>query len=407
MALPTYEEILAWSPAEMKRQMQIPGRIAEIEAVLNSPENQTPEEQAAAALEETERLAAEAAAAAEVVPQQTDEEILQEQQAVQQAAVDAQAVQQEQAEREALLKAAGITVETDSNGRVVKIVQKYQAKDERDNPIGEPTYLQAKSWEELAVKQQTAHINATRFGERMKRKAERQPATPRAPEPKAMTDEELTALVEAARGEDPKVAAQAMRKIASDEANVQLQVETAKAQAAVMTTNWMRKHMFDFNPCLANSNQIISYIEGDNPEGTALEYNEANLDAALEARTEQGKLASVTIPERFLPAAQPTINPAPTQPVTAEPVVPAVQPSTVAPTAPVVPAARPNVPAVVVPRPGVNGGLVPGAQSGVRQTAQPKGLTRAEVIAWSPAQMKIEMKKPGRKAEIERVMNAK
>jgi len=51
--------------------------------------------------------------------------------------------------------------------------------------------------------------------------------------------------------------------------------------------------------------------------------------------------------------------------------------------------------------------VIPGQSSGLRPAvAQKTGLTKAIINNWTPAQMRAEMAKPGRRAEIERVMNS-
>jgi hypothetical protein len=102
-------------------------------------------------------------------------------------------------------------------------------------------------------------------------------------------------------------------------------------------------------------------------------------------------------------AVAPTVNPEPT------PIV--VPPAAAQPVATVVP----TVPAQVVvpvnpvpetPRPGVNGGIVPGQNSGSRPGAQsePLTITMAEINKWDGKTLREKMANPSVRPQIERAI---
>ena len=284
------------------------------------------------------------------------------------------------AEQEAY-KAAGLTVETDSAGNITKIIKTYQARDESGNPIGRPTYLEAKNWAELSVKQQNAHEHAVRFGERVK-KQQITKKTDVAPV-QTLSDAELQKLQDELKSEDRDVAAKAAEQVRrNDETKKFAEADKAieDARQAKVSYAFLTKHVNDYNSCQANNKLLSDYIH-DNK----LEWTEDNLEAALIAVESQ--LAEKEQPAFAVPA-----NPAP---VTPAPVVPPP-----APVATPVPPAVPNNPAPPAARPGVNGGLVPGEQSAPRPSSQPKGLTKEDVQKMSREEFRRRMKDPKFQAEV-------
>lgn len=284
------------------------------------------------------------------------------------------------AEQEAY-KAAGLTVETDSAGNITKIIKTYQARDESGNPIGRPTYLEAKNWAELSVKQQNAHEHAVRFGERVK-KQQITKKTDVAPV-QTLSDAELQKLQDELKSEDRDVAAKAAEQVRrNDEAKKFAEADKAieDARQAKVSYAFLTRHVNDYNNCQANNKLLSDYIH-DNK----LEWTEDNLEAALIAVESQ--LAEKDQPAPVVPA-----NPAP---VTPAPVVPPP-----APVATPVPPAVPNNPAPPAARPGVNGGLVPGDQSAPRPSSQPKGLTKEDVQKMSREEFRRRMKDPKFQAEV-------
>jgi hypothetical protein len=393
----TKDEIFSWSAEELKKELaKGKERRAEIESVVNAPdEEQAPEPVVEQVLSGVVESTPEELAKAEA------DRVAAEEAARQQAAGQAAKAESER-EREQLLKAAGITIERDAAGNVVWITQRYQAKDEAGNPIGSPTSFKVRTWEELAVKQQQAHENAVRYAERVKN---RKPA-PKKVEPvvKTLSPEELAQAHEESRGKDPVKAAEALKKITGVDQLEQDRKRTleaeADARAAQVSYNWMRKHIHEFNPCEANANAVVKYIADNN-----LQFTEEALDEAF--RELESQLAP---PEVQRPIAQAPANPtpAPAPPAVVPAVVPPAAPApTAVAAAPVAPPAAPiPTPVAVVPRPGVNSGIQPGQGSGQRPVAQKGTLTKAIINGWTGEQMKAEMRKPGRRAEIERVMNS-
>lgn len=383
----TRKDFIALPTEELRKIVHDPARLAEVNAILSGPAEPTPDPVPVdlvpdpanpdaippvplvdAAKVEADRLAAEAQAV----------------EAAATAKAEADKVAK-QAETDAY-KAAGLTVETDQNGNIVKIVKTYQARDDAGNAIGRPTYLESKSWAELSVKQQTAHENAVRFAERVKK----QQFTKKKDEPviQVLTDTELLQLQEELKGEDRDKAAQAAEKVrVNDDRKRVLEADQAikNALAAKESYKFLAKHVHDYNNCEANNNILNGYITDNN-----LEWTEQNLEAALIAVESQ-------LAPKEQPAPVASANPVPTTPA---PIVP--PPTVVAPPAP---PAAPNAPASQpvappAPRPGVNGGLVPGEQSAPRPSSQPKGLTKADIKAMSREEYRRRLSDPKFVAEV-------
>lgn len=371
----TFENIKSWTPQEMKDQMRRSPEmreavyrvvksqsLADIEAAQAVIETRqdapvvepTPEELAATAAAETERLAAE----------QTE----------------AQRVAEEQ---EAARKAA----------EPKKFVADYQVKDEDGNPIGRPTHLEAATEEELRGKIIEAHVQATRAFHRLKKqKVSFKDQQPQVVVPAQSSDAELLAFMKDLKSDDPQKQLDAVRKVQK----VETDRSKAEADQKIAELNELRRqeqvsykflvqHQKDFYNCEANIALIKSYFQ-DNE----LAWTSDNLEIAFHAL--ELELAPVESAAPIVPA-----NPAPVAPVVqATPVV--VQPVVIAP----VPPALPANPVVAAPRPGVNGGIVPGQNSGSRPAATaPQALTAEEIKSWSPQTMRSNMRNPAKRAQIE------
>jgi hypothetical protein len=164
---------------------------------------------------------------------------------------------------------------------------------------------------------------------------------------------------------------------------------------------FLRSHINDFNNCKANVEMIAKYLEENK-----LEWTTDNLELAFVAK--ESELAPVerpvapVVPANPVVTVTPTVVAVPAAPVVTAPVVPAapvvVQPVVAAP-APVTPPANP---VVIAPRPGVNAGIIPGQNSGIRPAAQPTGLTAEEIKSWDAATMRKNMKNPSMRAQIEK-----
>lgn len=373
----THEEIFGWTTAKLKDEMKNPARLAEINAALalgpTKAEETNPLIGLQPSLEELDAVKVEA-----------------DRLAAEQAAAQAIAEKTAQDAKDAEYKAAGVTVETDTQGNIIKIIKTYQAKDPATgNPIGRPTYLEAKSWIEMSIKQQQAHENAVQFAERLKK----QKLTIKKEEPKttvqpALSDEDLIRLQEELKGEDRDKATEAaatIRKHETEKVEVdlqeQLKLAIENARQKEIALDWLSQHP-EFNRCIANREMIQSYLTDNN-----LEFTLDNLEltyAAVESQLTPKEEKVVEVPP------VPVVNP----PVTAVPPVAEVVPAT--------PAATVNPPAPTA-RPGVNGGLIPGQTAGTRPSAgQVVGLTKKEIAKWSGPEMRKQMKL--RRAEIEKVL---
>jgi hypothetical protein len=377
----TFDEIKRWSGQEMKDQMRrsdemrlavlnvISSRsLAEVQAAqseidLNAPPAEavvTPTAEEAAAAEQ-QRLAAEAEAQ-RVAAQET----------ARQAAETAETEQ---------LRAAGITVQRDQYGNISKLIQDYQVADDNGNPIGRPTHFEARSWPELVAKQREAHSQATRaFGRLKSQKITFKEQQPIAPGPQ--TDAELLAAMKDLRSDDPQKQLDALRKVQKVESDKKDAEQAELARQAAVSRRFLTNHKEDFNNCKANIELIKEYFA----ENQELAWTDDNLEICLHAL--ESKLAPVEL----------VVPPAPVNPV--PPVAPVIQPTAPVAVQPVV-----TVPALVVPpanpvaaapRPGVNGGLIPGESSGSRPvvTNQKKKLTAEEIKSWSPETMKANMRNP-------------
>ncbi len=375
----TRESYLKMSTEELKRIVHDPQKLLEANALLGA-EVETPvvlDEQLAITPEPTPEPTAEDIAAAETATAEKAEG--------DRIAAEAAEAEADKASAKAALelayKNAGISVETDANGNITKIIKRYQTLDESGAPIGRPTYLEATSWLELSVKEKAAHEHAVRYGERVKK----QQVTKKKDTPspvQTLTEAELLKLQDDLKSEDRDAAEKAAEKIRrNDEVKRFTDAEVAieNARQAQVSYKFLSKHISDYNNCLANNKLIDDYIK-DNQ----LEWTEDNLEVALNAVESQ-------LAPKEQPAAPEPINPVPVPPA---PVAP--PPAIVAPPAP--PAA--SIPTPSAPRPGVNGGLVPGAQSAPRPTGQPKGLTKKDIKDMPPAEYRRRLKDPKFVAEV-------
>lgn len=267
----------------------------------------------------------------------------------------------------------------------------YQVKDEDGNPIGRPTHLEAPTEEALREKLVEAHTQATRAFHRLKtqkltfKQQQQQPAQVEKP----MTDAELSAALVDIRSDDPKKAFDAQIRVTQEERRKAAEEREAARQAQVSYA-FLKKHIADYNNCEANNQALHDYIKENQ-----LEWTLDNLEIAFIAKGSE--LAEVVKP--VVPA--PSVNPAPaaTPAVTTSAAVPVVQPTLTAP-AQVVPPANP---VGTAPRPGVNGGIVPGQTSGVRPAAKQTGITVEEIKSWDGPTMRMKMQNPAIRAQIEKL----
>jgi len=275
-----------------------------------------------------------------------------------------------------------------------KYVADYQIRDEEGNPIGRPTHLEAPSEEELRAKLIEAHTQATRWGHRLKKqKTTFKKDEPQAVVPAKLSDEDLAQAIADVRSDDPKKAAEAQGKITQEERR-KLAIAQEEARQQAVSLAFLRKHLTDFNNCDANVKMMGEYMQENQ-----LAWTLDNLELALIAK--ESELAPVVqqaapvVPVNPAPAVTPVVT-TPAAPVVVQPVVPApVQPA---------PVVNPVVPA---PRPGVNGGIVPGENTGVRPAAKPTGLTAEEIRSWDGPTMRKNMANPAMRAQIEAFVAAR
>lgn len=384
----TWDDIDAWDGPTMARKLADPKIKQEVESLVALGR---PDKRAIAA---AQAQAEEDAEAARIAQEAQEEQQRQEQLDIEAAATAKAAEDKAEADRIAAEEAAKAAAEA---AKPKKIVVEYQARDEAGNPIGRPTHLEAASWEEMSEKQKTAHIEATRALDRLKKRKET--AIPKKEEvvPARMTDEEAIAVAEQLRSDDPDVALAAQRKIDADailKERLSARQEKEDARQEKESFIFMKRHLTDFYPCTANGAVLSNYLSENK-----LEWNADNLEIAFAATESQ--LAPV--PEAPAPVVQEPVPPVENTTATAPP-------AEAAPVAPVVPAAPPaaaiNPPAAPV-RKVPNGGIVPGETlTGRTQVAKPAGLTMKDIAKWDGPTMRKEMESsPKKRAEIMRVVS--
>lgn len=273
-----------------------------------------------------------------------------------------------------------------------KLVADYQITDDDGNPLGRPTHLEASTQEEMDAKRQEAHVQATRAFHRLKKQKITFKPEP-AVVPAEMSDAAILNAIRDLKSDDPKAALAAVRainKAESDrikaESDAKVEETNELRRQEQVTFMFLKNHRDDYHPCEANTNLFREYFQENQ-----LAWTVDNLEIAFNAL--ESELAPVVKP--VAPAAP--VNPQPA----AQPT-----PTTVAalPVQPVVPAPAPTLPpvnpAVIAPRPGVNGGLVPGQNSAPRPAPKTSGLTADEVRKWDGPTMRLKMKNPTLRAQI-------
>jgi hypothetical protein len=376
----TMDIINSWSPEEMRKKLADSASSAEIDAVIaafNSGVVSEPVDEALVAQVAAEKEAADKAAAEKAAADQA---------AAEKAAADAAAAKVLADKLAADAAAAAVPTK--------KFVIDFQATDESGNPIGRRTHLEASSQDELDKKLLTSYENAVRYAERLKR----QKLTYNPPEPtkKELTEDEIVEAVNALRKEDPAKAIAAIRKLANID---DIEKERDAARKAIQTANsmtesnkFLRNHLGDYNNCEANAAIMKQYIQDNNLEWTA-----DNMELALLATQDQ--LAPVVSQAPIVPVPVPVPVPAPVV-AAANPPAPVVPPVVSPVEVPKVPTAQEVLdlllkanPGLLDTRPGFNGGLQPGGQSGVRPVAQATRLTWEEIFKWDGPTMRAEMRK--------------
>ena len=248
-------------------------------------------------------------------------------------------------------------------------VLEYQVDEEGSGrPIGRPTRIVYTNEEELIKAMKAAHVNATRYAERMKKnrtastEAVQQTQQAQVSAAKA-TKEAEEALALAETDKTPTKIVEAAEKKSKAQREIEIAEKVAEKQGGIIAEAWMDDHAHDFVRCTANSNIIGDWLKAENK---TLTYD--NLELAFIATERRLAKPTVAIPA---PVSSNTIPVAPVAPLVATPAIPAPAPATPAVIPPAPPAAS-SVPAETVPtpvaavnppaarRPGVNGGIPPG-----------------------------------------------
>jgi hypothetical protein len=320
--------------------------------------------------------------------------------AEEQAVVSTPIVPAWQAEDDAY-KGLGIVINRDASGNILRIVQDYQVRDENSGePIGRPTHLEARNWVEFLSKKDKCHVEATRAFNRLKlqkmtykQQQQPKPATP---------EEQLKAILSS---ENPAEAVAAAKKATEVTPDQRAAKAEADAKAALVTYQFLAKHIHDFNNCDANVKLLGEYFQ----ENEGLDYTLENLEIAVKVLEDQ-----LVPPAREV--VPPVPNTAPVQPAaSAAPAATAAVPVAAAPAASAPPAvaATPatqtqneNVPVRVEPRPGVNSGIQPGSTSAGRvidvANETTGKLTRREVLNnWDVKTLKARMRDPVWRPQLE------
>lgn len=320
-----------------------------------------------------------------------------------QATRDAEAAQLEFDRKKAEESAAAVAA------KPIKLVREYQVRDDKGNPLGRPTHLEANSAEEMLDKMQAAHENAVRFAHRTKNAAFK----PAPPKPGVLSEDEINAIAkEALESGDATKAVESVRRIIDQTATNRLakvaeKEETLEQQKLEVEGKkiayiFMQKHVHDFNPCEANSLRIGEYLDEHN-----MLFTLDNLEVALDDLNSENKLAPV-LNQRETASATEAPNASAAAATTATPTAaitaatsesvadsaqvtapPAVSQPAAAATA-TTPVAATNQPAAR--RPGVNGSLPPGTFSAERPTATTPLLTKKDIGRMDSEKLRHKLK---------------
>jgi hypothetical protein len=303
-------------------------------------------------------------------------------------------------------KSVGITVVRDASGKPTRYIEEYQVTGEDGRPIGRPTHLEARTLPELAGKKREVHTQATRAFHRLKlqKMTFKQDKT-------ILTPEEIAeAARQALESKDGSKAIDVIRQVIESEYQ-QREMTIKEKQFAedgrVISNEFLRRHLHDFNPCDANKKMMGEYFAEHN-----LDFTLDNLEAAFVVLKEQGdKLAKVEADATVTVTVAANPVPVAAAAVSTSPVIPVVEPAAVVPAsvvaqpeasvAPVVeatvstPAAAPNV-QPAARRPGVGGSIVPGSLSAQRPGTPEPALARKDfmklVASMKPDVMKAKLK---------------
>ena len=271
----------------------------------------------------------------------------------------------------------------------------YQITDEEGKPLGRPTHLEAESEETLREKMKEAHIQATRAFHRIKNqrityKTPQQNAAAQIP---ALTDAQIAAAIEDSKNTDPTKAFAAQTALLQEDRR-RAAVAEQKAKEELVSYQFLQRHARDYKPCAANQVVFTDYFKANQ-----LDWTLDNLERAF----------LVLKDTELAPVEGPVVSIAP--PTNTEPVItaaPPAAPQVVAQPVATVPAqvTAPVNQVVETPRPGVNGGIVPGQNSGSRPGAQdaPLTITMTEINKWDGKTLRDKMANPSIRPQIERAI---
>lgn len=309
------------------------------------------------------------------------------------APVEAPVISNTEAE-DAEYRENGVTTYRDSSGKIFKLVQEYQVRDEDGTPIGRPTHLEAKNTLELMGKQRKAHEEAVRFGYRMKQQKLKFKSD--VPKPLLSAETIQEAARQALAEQDPAKATEVVNEIFRNDyekKSRELEHRKAEEDGRAMALTFQQRHLYDYYDCDANKKAMIDYFAANSD----IELSVEALEVAFLDLQNQNKLVPVpnrTSQTRVVPAANPAV-PASTETsaavIPAPPVVPvetatavnAETPSsqTVSPATVTTPATAANV-TPPARRPAVNGGVAPGSLSAQRPSGQALPQTRKEFLKY-------------------------
>lgn len=288
---------------------------------------------------------------------------------------------------------SGITAYRETSGKIYKLVQEYQVRDEDGTAIGRPTHLEAKNLLELMGKQRKAHEEAVRFGYRMKKQKLQFKSDKPTPllSPEVIQEAARLALAEQDSSKATDVVNEILRSN-FEKRETELRNRQHEEDGRAMALTFMQKHLHDYYDCDANKKAMTDYFAANSD----LEFSVDALEVAFLDLKNQDKL--VPVPNRASqPRVAPAANPAQTtsveNPTAVIPAPSEVSTETVPAANAAAPAASQPVPTATVStpapvaqstpparRPAVNGGVAPGSLSAQRPSGQALPQTRKEFL---------------------------
>ena len=327
-----------------------------------------------------------------------------------------------------------------------KIVREYQVRDDQGNPIGRPTHLEADTWEEMSAKQQAAHENAMRLAERLRKRAEVRPEFKQPEENiETLTETQLLEIQKDLDSKDEVKIAQAKANIDINEARkARIQARRERDnQLAIQASYQFKKAHPEYNPCDANNQLLLEYLQKENlawtaqnleiayaaqesqmapaeVANTAVASREAEIQAELqaqrdaEAKVEADKVAAQAAADAAFEAkvkaeVEKRIEQEKAARIAESSASVAAAASAAAPTSAGTAPAASNAPATTRQLP--TGGIEPGSLHGVRpsatssSTSKPAGYTKQDIIKMDRDEYKRRMRNPEFKRTVDRLFS--